>query len=86
VAGRWRKSPRFWACPEKTLRNQYGKSKFVKLMQQAVREVVLGLPKENRFGVEAHLYAVGLSPQQVMRLLCLDPDGREVAFWLPEAA
>jgi hypothetical protein len=63
---------------EKTLSNRYGRSKLVRLVREAVRSVILGLPEGRRLGLIAHLLReVGLTPDEVGRLLCLSPSDQE---------
>jgi hypothetical protein len=52
-------------------------------VQEAVRSVVLGLPERRRLGLVAHLLReVGLTPDEVGRLLCLAPPDLEEALGL----
>jgi hypothetical protein len=63
---------------EKTLSNRYGRSRLIKLLREAVRSVILGLPEGRRRGLVAHLLReVGLTPDWVGRLLCLAPSDQE---------
>jgi hypothetical protein len=67
----------------KTLANRYGHSKLIKLVREAVRSVVLALPERRRRGIVAHLrYEVGLTPDEVSRLLCLARPDLEEALRL----